>query len=157
MSYQLTAPLDFFSLDAVDGKITLSADPELAQDLIYGLSILLDLSRAIRAKITHARAYAAATDQKDLDRRRIEFERRSSEIFSKFQVHLNNGCCGDKAKALQCIKQDFSIGYGDARVYVTEGRRLSRLTQRSATSGKHPAPRGAKVQSKTARRKEVPA
>ncbi len=134
MHESISSPSDLFSLSAVDGKITIEATPDLAQELIYGLSVLLDLSRAIRAKVIHARAYAAAKDEQDIKRRQLEFKARSSEIFARFQEHMNNGCAGDKAKALQCIKQDFSLAYGEAKIYVIEGRRLYKASK--ATVGK---------------------
>jgi hypothetical protein len=133
----ISSPSDVFSLDIVEGKITIKTDPKLAQDLIYALSVLLDLSRAIRSKVIHARAYAAASNKQDIKRRQLEFRKKSSEIFARFQEHLNNGCAGDKAAALQCIKKDFKLGYGVAQIYVIEGRRLDKAIGRKARAAPH--------------------
>lgn len=125
-SQQYKDPRNLFSVDATTGKITIETEPDLANDLVYALSVLLDLSRHIRAKVHHARFYAEANNQQDTKLRQNEFKKRSAEIFNKFQDHMNNGCDGDKAAALQCIKTDYQLGYGEAKIYVTEGRRLQR-------------------------------
>lgn len=76
----------------------------------------------------HARALANITDE-DLRLRREAFQKESRDIFIRFNEHLNNGCAGDKAKAIQQIKKEFKIGYGDAKICIQEGRRLSKLQQ----------------------------
>ncbi len=45
----------------------------------------------------------------------------------KYQEHLNNGCNGNKAKAIQEIKKDFKLGYGEAKIFIIEERRLMKL------------------------------
>lgn len=115
---------DIISIDIENGKITIKADPELAQDLIYILSSLLDLSHTLQAKIIQARAQEAPTNEEDMHKRLHDFQTKSSQVFRRFQEHMNNGCNGNKSIALQGIKKDFNLGYGEAKVYVTEGRRL---------------------------------
>lgn len=137
MRNSISSPSDVFSLILEEGKITIKTDPKLAQDLIYALSVLLDLSRAIRSKVIHSRAQAAATNKQDIKRRQLAFQKKSSGIFTRFQEHLNNGCAGDKAAALQCIKKDFKLGYGEAQIYVIEGRRLDKAIGRKARAAPH--------------------
>jgi len=144
--------IDIIPLSHEDGKITIHADKEFARDLAYVLSSLLDFAHTLRAKITHARALQAACNEVDIAQRRTEFERRSTEVFCRFQSHLNNGCHGDKAKALQCIKQDFNMGYGEAQIYVIEGRRLLRKATDKRPDGRRRATR----KSKSALRMKTP-
>lgn len=126
---------DIFTLGSDNGKITLQADPEIIKDLIFALNTLLDLSRGIRTKIVFAKAVEAARDQVDVKRRQENFKQKSLEVFSRFQEHLGNGCAGDKAKALQCIKQDFGIGYSDAKIYVSSGRKFYQAATTTAQLG----------------------
>jgi hypothetical protein len=130
----MSSPSDIFSISIEDGKITIQTSPDLAKELIYVLSTLLDLSKAIQTKVIHARAIAAAANQDDIQRRQLQFKETSVKIFSRYQEHLTNGCNGDRSAALQCIKKDFNIGYGEAKVYVTEGRRLTRKARRAPSS-----------------------
>ena len=125
-------PTDIFTLNVEEGKITIQTSPEMAKDLIYVLSTLLDLSKAIRTKVIYARAIAAASDLEDIQRRQIKFKEQSLKIFARYQEHLCNGCHRDKAAALQMIKKDFNIGYGEAKIFITEGRRLEREKKRVA-------------------------
>ncbi len=115
---------DIFKLSHEDGKITITADQEIIKDLIFALNTLLDLSHAVRAKINFARAIEAANNKEDIERRQNEFKRISEEVFIQFQKHLNNGCNGDKAKAIQCIKKDFGMGYTEAQIYISNGRKF---------------------------------
>jgi hypothetical protein len=131
MRNSITSPADLFTLSHVNGKITLEADPDMARDLIYVISVLLELSKTIRSKVIHARAFATATNEEDIKRRQLEFKTRSSEIYRVFQKHLNNGCAGDKAAALQCIRKDFNLGYGEAKIYTIEGRRIGKEAKKA--------------------------
>ncbi len=115
---------DIFKLSHNDGTITITADKEVIKDLILALNILLDLSHAIRAKIVFARAIESANNKQDIERRQNEFKRVSEEVFMQFQKYLNNGCNGDKAKAIQCIKKDFGMGYTEAQIYISNGRQF---------------------------------
>lgn len=117
---------EIFTLRHQDGKIMISVDPEIATDLIYALNTLLDLSHRIRSKVIHARALEAALNQEDIERRQNNFKSEASKIFARFQEHMNNGCAGNKAAALQGIKKDFGLGYGEAKIFIIEGRRLEK-------------------------------
>jgi len=125
-------PTDIFTLNIEEGKITIQTSPEMAKDLIYVLSTLLDLSKAIRTQVIHARAIAAASDHEDVNRRRYQFQKQSMMIYTRYLEHMNNGCYKNKATAIQMIKKDFNIGYGEAKIFITEGRRLERERKRSS-------------------------
>jgi hypothetical protein len=75
---------------------------------------------------------AAASDLKDIQRRKIKFKEQSLKIFARYKEHLDNVYHKDKAAALQMIKKDFNIGYGEAKIFITEGRRLEREKKRVA-------------------------
>ncbi len=109
-------------VDEVNGEIRIKCDPELARDLVFVLSALLDVARMMRTKLQHARA--CSTDPTDLEARLKVFNEKSLAIFNRFQSLRDGPCNGDRAAALQSIKQEFNLGYGEAKIYVIEGRKL---------------------------------
>jgi hypothetical protein len=120
---------ELISIKQKKGEIRIKANPQIAQDLTFILSHLLDFSRILRVRINYARSQN--NNEEFYKKARTEFELKSKTIFTKFNEHLNNGCAGDKAKAIQCIKKDFQLGYGEAKIHITEGRRLSKVRQRT--------------------------
>ncbi len=40
-------------------------------------------------------------------------------------------CNGDKKEALQVTRRALGIGYGDAKILISEGRRLQRLQRKA--------------------------
>jgi hypothetical protein len=122
--------METFEIDYAAGYIRIKTDPDIAKDLIFILSTLLDLSKTLRTKIHHARALNSVNEE-DYKRRRKIFEKESREVFTRFNEHMNNGCNGNRTAAMQIIKKEFKLGYGEAKICIQEGRRLFRLERKA--------------------------
>ncbi len=106
------------------GGLRIRIDPELATELVLILGSILDMARVIRGKAKAVRAARRAADPEDLARRAEAFDKRSLEIFVRYQEHVDAGSTAKEA--LQEVRQEFNIGYGDAKDYLSQGRTLSK-------------------------------
>lgn len=116
---------DYFTIDHKNGEIKIKCDPDVIDDLVSVLNNLLSFARTLKVRDRHARA--CRVDPEDIKRRHEAFNDKSTIVFNRFVDHLNNGCHGDKRKALQEIKKDFNLMSCDAQIYVTQGRKLSKI------------------------------
>jgi hypothetical protein len=66
----------------------------------------------------------------DKARREEAFNTKSIEIFTRYREHVAAGC--SDREAVQAVKKDFAIGYGDAKIYLVQGRKLLKPKKRPA-------------------------
>jgi hypothetical protein len=102
--------------------VMITISPELTQELILVLDALLGMARVVRGKARAAEAVRRAQDPVDKARREEAFNKKSTEVFTRYQEHIAAG--RTKQEAVQDVKNDFSIGYGDAKIYLVQGRKL---------------------------------
>ncbi len=110
------------------GGLRIKIDPELATELVLILGSILDMARVIRGKAKAVHAARRATDPEDVARRAETYHKRSLEIFARYQEHVDSGSTAKEA--LQKVRKDFNIGYGDAKDYISQGRKLSKPPKR---------------------------
>lgn len=113
-----------YDIKQAPGGLRIRIDPELAADLVLILGTVLDMARVIRGKAKAAAAARRALDPVDLAAREQMFNTRSLEIFARYQEHVASGSTAKEA--FREVKKDFNIGYGDAKIYLTQGRKLSK-------------------------------
>jgi hypothetical protein len=108
--------------------VMITISPELTQELILVLDALLGMARVVRSKATVIEASRRAKDPVDKARREEAFNKRSIEVLTRYQEHLAAG--RTKQEAVQDVKKDFSIGYGDVQIYLVQGRKLTKPKKR---------------------------
>ena len=108
--------------------VMITIAPELSQELVLVLDALIGMARVIRGKAKAREAARRAQDPADKARREAEFNKKSIEVFTRYQEHISNGCTD--REAIQAVKKDFNIGYGDAKIYLVQGRKLMKPKKR---------------------------
>lgn len=106
-------------------SLTLKADPSTIRDIAAVLEHLVNMVHLLKIKAEHAEKKRARL----LTSRQIEIDNsnqtRAREIYERFLLHLKNGCEGNKAKALQEIKNEYKLLSVDAKFFISKGRQIA--------------------------------
>jgi len=102
--------------------LTVKIASDLVQDLIIVLTTIAEMSRVIRSKARFIEAGERARDPADVARRRAAFDTKSREVLARYQEELKTGL--SPAETLQATRKKLSLGYGEIKIYLTQGRRL---------------------------------
>lgn len=119
---------------AENDVVGIRADPAIIDDLIMVLESLLSIAYTVKTKARYESLKAQEKREKDMALNMAKFQVEAINIYRRYQEHLNNGCNGQKSLAIQKIKQEFKLGYTDADIFISEGRKA--LRERSKV--KHP-------------------
>lgn len=114
----------FYKAD--DDVVGIRADPDVIDDLIAVLNSLLSIAHTVKRKARYESAQAEEKRKKKAALNLAEFQAEAVNVYRRYQEHLDNGCNGQKSLAIQKIKQEFKMGYTDADIYISEGRKAFR-------------------------------
>lgn len=103
----------------------LACDPEMVDDMIMVLNNMISMARAMRGKVRMEAVERAARVEEQRPARAARFAKKSRDVFVSYEKHLNNGCGGDKRKALEAVRRDFGLLAVDVRILVREGKRAA--------------------------------
>jgi hypothetical protein len=109
--------------------IILKADPDTIQDLVTILQKLLDVAMTMKRKTAIVESRRRRSEAKQQTQQQKKAEKMHIEIFNRYQMHLRNGCMGDKRKAHQAIMEEYHLTATDAKIIVQIGRGLSKALQ----------------------------
>lgn len=111
-------------------NLVLKADASTLQDIAAVLDHLVNMVHLLKnkAEITENRqARQARVHQYHVNEANRD---KATEIFSRYLVHLNNGCSGNKTKAAQEIASEYKLQIIDARFYISLGRKTAKEEER---------------------------
>lgn len=111
---------------ASNDTIGIKADPDMIDDLISILESLLSIAHVVKRKARYESKQAQEKREKEAALNMAQFQADAVKMYQRYQEHLNNGCNGSKSLAIQKIKKEFGMGYTDADIFISEGRKALR-------------------------------
>lgn len=105
--------------------IAIRVDPDMIDDLIRVLESLLSIAHTVKNKARYESKKSAERREKEAALRMAQFQAEAVKVWLRYQEHIN-GCNGSKPLAMQKIKKEFGMGYTDADIYISEGRKALR-------------------------------
>lgn len=109
--------------------LTLKCPPEIIDDLIWMLEKLVLMSRYLKKAVKYAEAEARASDPELRLHQKAAFDEKSRRVYLQYVLLQKNNY--SRSEATQELKRHFNIGYYDAEIYVSHGRRLEKEDKRS--------------------------
>jgi len=101
--------------------IRLSCNPDHIDDLLWLLDTLTTAAKRMRSAIKAKAAQLNADDPKEKEKRRLQYMARSDEAYRIYTESVQKGM--SPALAIQHVKLSLNLGYEEAKIYITQGKR----------------------------------